>query len=131
MVTKTSLNGNLKKQYPILQAIYNVSFSVNIVEELNSGTDGVCIYYVPSGTKEIKFDITRYSSNGSFYFQYGSCDFTANVPTVLTTGEGRGNYSSTTDYSIRTITYNWNGIAGKFFIGGRNYSVANLICITY
>lgn len=90
--------------------------------QLGADTSGV-IFWLPINCNKVNFNAIKTSSNG--YLQYGTCEYEASLPTVITEGKYRGSsWVGTNEDGLKYIYTNC--ISGCFFIGGNGFKIINI-----
>ena len=99
------------KNYPIVASIYGIAATDGRVALLNNYS-GIVMLDCYGATK------LHFYSPDVVSLQIGGCDSSATLPTIISTGAGRGNYTNyTTTIGDNVVTLPSRGITGNIFIG--------------
>ena len=115
------LNTKLSKIPVSIQSYYGISMVNNIIK-ITGNNGGVVVEY-PYGVNSITVKTESVGST-DIYIQYGICSIGATLPSIIDTGVNRGNFAEAR--SVGTYTFQTGGVAGNFYIGGKNFKIVEI-----
>lgn len=110
----STLNSNMDKKIPMLKywAGVGIDHSRMVIRTVNLGV----IFLLPYAANKFCFTVSNCSNNN--FIQAGLCQYDASLPSIVTTGAGRGTYINVN--KDQKVEFELYGQAGYFFIAKAN-----------
>ena len=109
------------KHFLYIDSFYEVEIENGIIINSSGTKTGGVVFKIPYGTTKITVTFT--TENG-YAVQFGMCDFEGKIPTLIATGDHRGEYRQI--YQSGTYTFDFKGVAGNFYIGGSKFMITDI-----